>query len=114
MTNSSESLFKYDDGLGHADFINKTFVPKFLDQADPEVVANATTFCKNNTQCIFDLVFTDNRELAAETTATEDQAAENEASAGNDGFKVFQIRPNILHRQFIPPLTLVNFKCLIN
>ena len=82
MTDESESLFKYDDGLGHADFINKTFVPQFLDQADKEVVANATTFCKNNTQCIYDLVFTDNRQLAEQTTNTDASAAKTKDSAG--------------------------------
>lgn len=82
MTNASETLFKYDDGVSHADFSFKNFTPKFLDQADKEVVDNATTFCKGNLQCVFDLVFTDNKELAADTTATDDRAAENTANAG--------------------------------
>jgi len=91
MTDESESLFKYDDGLGHADFSNNTFVPKFLDEVDKEVVANATTVCKNNTQCIFDLVFTDNRELAEATIDTVHSNAETQNNTGIVNLEVYFI-----------------------
>lgn len=77
MTLPGESLFRYDDGKGHEEF-----EPLFLEDADPDLVANATAFCNNNTECIFDLVFTGNRELASGTSSAEKEAADNEATTG--------------------------------
>lgn len=82
MTSPEESLFRYDDGKGHADFNHEEFEPLFLEDADPDLVANATAFCNNNTECIFDLVFTGNRELASGTSSAEEEAATNEAKTG--------------------------------
>lgn len=84
-------MFKYDDGMGHVNFSFPNFTPKFLDEADKDVVANATKTCKNNTQCIFDLVFTGNEELAQQTTDTEDKSLENKRSAGSVHYNVVQL-----------------------
>ena len=82
MTTAQESSFKYDNGKSHADYSFPDFVPYFLDEANQTLVAEATVFCgEGNNQCIFDLVFTGNKELAVATTATENQAAENSADA---------------------------------
>ncbi|XP_053372780.1 uncharacterized protein LOC123559692 [Mercenaria mercenaria] len=84
LTSSVESIFKYDNGKSHSAYSFPDFVPKFLDEANETLVAEATSLCgEGNNQCIFDYVFTGNAELAAATTATESQAAENTADAAN-------------------------------
>jgi hypothetical protein len=77
MTLANESLFKYNDGISHSDFSFPDFVPKFLDEANETVVAEAKEMCgEENNQCIFDYVFTGNKELALETNTTETRAEE--------------------------------------
>ena len=55
---------------------NKDFVPKFLDETDPALVAEAEAKCNgsSNLPCIFDYVYTRNAELAQQTQQTEQQA----------------------------------------
>ena len=75
MTSADESLFKYDNQLSHSNFSFPNFVPKFLDEANETLVAEAKQLCgDDNNQCIFDYVFTGNKELALETNTTEAQA----------------------------------------
>jgi hypothetical protein len=83
LTSAAQSIFKYDNGKSHSDYSFPTFVPKFLDEANETLVAEATSLCgEGKNQCIFDYVFTGNSDLALATTATEDQASENNADAG--------------------------------
>lgn len=82
MTTATESLFYYGNGLGHADYSFPDFVPKFIDEANETLVANATDFCgEGNNQCIYDFVITGNRELALATNITEAEAVETKATA---------------------------------
>ncbi|KAL4229260.1 Mucin-4 [Mactra antiquata] len=84
MTTSDESIFKYNSGETHADYSFPNYVPSFLDEVNQTVIDEATSFCgTGNNQCIFDYVFTGNTELAADTTATQTQADENDAQASN-------------------------------
>ena len=77
MTLADESIFVYRKGLNHANFSHPEFTPKFLDEADPKLVENATVTCgETNLECIFDLVFTRNDKLAKETQYTSVQHAE--------------------------------------
>lgn len=86
MTSADESIFRYDDGFSHANFSFPDFVPTFIDEADPALVEEAEGLCNNNTQCVFDYVVTGNRDLAAETAAT-DQAAATTAEEISKSFK---------------------------
>lgn len=77
MTTREQSIFEYPTGRSHADFNFPNFVPKFLDEADKEVVSNATQICgKENLECIFDLVFTGSEEIAEETKQANIQHTE--------------------------------------
>ncbi|XP_053372974.1 uncharacterized protein LOC123561094 [Mercenaria mercenaria] len=85
ITSANESNFKYDNGKSHADYNFPDFVPKFLDEANQTIVDEAKSVCgEGNNQCIFDMVFTGNKELAQTTTLTEAEAAEISAEASNE------------------------------
>ncbi|XP_053372966.1 uncharacterized protein LOC123561091 [Mercenaria mercenaria] len=85
ITSVNESNFRYDNGKSHADFNFPDFVPKFLDEANQTIVDEAKSVCgEGNNQCIFDFVFTGNKELAQTTTLTEAEAAEISAEASNE------------------------------
>ncbi|KAL3857455.1 hypothetical protein ACJMK2_012125 [Sinanodonta woodiana] len=83
-TSENESIFRYPTGKGHADFSDPTFIPQFLDEADPEIVANATEICgEENQECIFDLVFTENNDIAQETLQIEIKASQDQIKMDN-------------------------------
>ncbi|KAK3595092.1 hypothetical protein CHS0354_043192 [Potamilus streckersoni] len=66
------SVFRYPTGKNHTDFQHTDFVPKFLDEADPVKVVGAEQKCgKDNHECIFDLVFTENEAVANNTRSVE-------------------------------------------
>ena len=68
----------YHNGRSYQYYVedNKDFVPKFLDEADPAVLAEAEGHCNGSTNlpCLFDFVYTRNAELASQTLETEQQA----------------------------------------
>ncbi|XP_053387247.1 uncharacterized protein LOC123541978 [Mercenaria mercenaria] len=74
--NPNNSAFVYDDGKSHFDFQNETYVPRFLDEADPELIAKAEKICdgSNNTECVFDYVFTEKPDIAEETKKVKGQS----------------------------------------
>ncbi|XP_053386930.1 uncharacterized protein LOC123542087 [Mercenaria mercenaria] len=74
--NPNNSAFVYDDGGSHFDFHNDSYVPRFLDEADPELRAKAIEVCNGpeNTECVFDYVFTENPDVAEKTKQVKGQA----------------------------------------
>jgi len=70
ITSADESIFKYDDGLSHADFSHQQFVPIYLDEIDPAQRQEARSLCGDNTQCVYDFVVTGNRDVANQTLQT--------------------------------------------
>ncbi|XP_052806502.1 mucin-4-like [Mya arenaria] len=83
MTTEAESIFKYDEGITHNDFSHPEFTPQFLEEANQTMVQEANTTCNGNIQCIFDFVFTGDRQLALQTGSTEELADEAIADASN-------------------------------
>ena len=65
-----EPLFYYAPGKSPADYNNKSFVPVFLDDFDPNEVATAEKTCSGDQACVFDLLLTKNEELALNSGAT--------------------------------------------
>ncbi|WAR06378.1 FBN1-like protein [Mya arenaria] len=84
MTTETESIFKYDEGITHSDFSHPEFTPQFLEKANQTMVQEANTTCNGNIQCMFDFVFTGDRQLALQTGSTEELADEAIADARND------------------------------
>ncbi|KAL3837657.1 hypothetical protein ACJMK2_023003, partial [Sinanodonta woodiana] len=82
--NAMKSVFIYPLGKNHSDFHNRTFVPKFLDEANVEKVTNAKKICgEDNQECIFDLVFTENEAVANNTRRLEAEASTGRAEIAN-------------------------------
>ena len=81
VTTAAESQFQYQTGQVHGDFIFN-FVPKFLEDANATLVAEANVTCNGAIQCIFDLVFTNDAALALETGSSQIQAAVKVEEAG--------------------------------
>ncbi|XP_052794532.1 uncharacterized protein LOC128227759 isoform X2 [Mya arenaria] len=80
----NNSAFFYQDQTSHNDFQNASFVPRFLDEADPKLVHNASIFCQgmDDIACLFDYVFTENADIAEATrqTAIETEVTMTEIS----------------------------------
>ncbi|XP_052253079.1 fibrillin-1-like [Dreissena polymorpha] len=83
MTTAQESIFKYADGYTHANFIQENFTPKFLEEANATLRAEAEQKCNANLQCVFDFIFTGNEQLARETERTEELAVRANEAASN-------------------------------
>jgi hypothetical protein len=68
--NANDSAFFYEDGKSHLDFHNDSYIPRFLDEADPNKILEAEKACNGsqNIECIFDLVFTEKIEIANQTS----------------------------------------------
>ena len=85
-TQESETLFEYFNGRSYQYFVadNADFTPKFLDEANQILVAEAKTVCNGITDlpCIFDYVFTQNQEVAENTAGTQTQAKNNDLEVG--------------------------------
>ena len=84
-TQESETLFDYFNGRSYQYFVtdNADFTPKFLDEANQTLVAEAETFCNGtDLPCIFDFVFTQNPEVAENTAGTQTQAKNNDLEVG--------------------------------
>ncbi|WAR05736.1 FBN1-like protein [Mya arenaria] len=97
MTTEAESIFKYDEGITHNDFSHPEFTPQFLEEANQTMVQEANTTCNGNIQCIFDFVFTGDRQLALQTGSTEELADEAIADAINgedDGTITYEFADN--------------------
>ena len=76
----------FRNGKTYADFVTKNadFVPKFLDEANQTLVAEAEVVCNGtqNQQCIFDYVFTLNAAVAQTTQNTQETAQANTEELG--------------------------------
>ena len=85
-TYANESIFVYRNGRSHQYYVtdNADFVPKFLDETDPALIAEAESQCNgsSNLPCIFDYVYTRNGELARATQQTEQQAQATQGDLG--------------------------------
>ncbi|XP_053387796.1 mucin-like protein [Mercenaria mercenaria] len=79
--NPNNSAFVYDVGKSHVDFHNETYVPRFLDEADPQLIAKGEKICEgsNNTECVFDYVFTEKPDIAEETKKIKGQSDADKA-----------------------------------
>lgn len=83
ITTADESIFRYDNGKGHADYNNAEFVPKFYDEFTTEQIADSSVVCRDGKkECIYDFVITQNRELASATSAVLEEAAKIQAVIG--------------------------------
>ncbi|KAK3100523.1 hypothetical protein FSP39_021282 [Pinctada imbricata] len=81
-----ESLFNYTPGMSAADFQHPNFEPLFVDEVDPEKVANATTQCGGasaSQACIFDLLATGDQALADASGQSEEQGDSEQTIASN-------------------------------
>ena len=95
ITTAQESIFKYGDGFTHANFIQANFTPKFLEEANATLRAEAEKKCSGNLQCVFDLVFTGNEQLAKETGSTEEKAVLTNEAASTYYFRMKILFDNI-------------------
>jgi disulfide oxidoreductase YuzD len=64
-----KSVFVYEDGKSHEDYQNNSFTPRFLDEVDADKRTQAEQYCNGtkNIECVFDFVFTENKEVANAT-----------------------------------------------
>ena len=101
-TREAESLFLYHNGQSFKDFVtdNAAFVPKFLDEANQTLVAEAGVECGglDKQECVFDYVFTLNADVARDTQGTQDQSAANDLEISKPFSILDQITPP---RQFV-------------
>ncbi|XP_053395370.1 mucin-like protein [Mercenaria mercenaria] len=69
LIDDKTSVFKYFEETTAVDYRNKSYVPKFLDSADPAKFDEAARICggEQNNQCIFDYVFTNDEKVAEDT-----------------------------------------------
>lgn len=62
MTTANTSIFTYEEGFQHADFVDFDYEPKFISDGitfdDAELQLAASQLCQNNTQCMFDIATT--------------------------------------------------------
>ncbi|KAL3868276.1 hypothetical protein ACJMK2_041103, partial [Sinanodonta woodiana] len=84
MIDPVQSAFIYPLGKSNKDFGHAEFTPKFIDEVDPVKIQKAKLDCGNDTECIFDYVFTDSREVAIETKRIGAEATFVEAQIGNE------------------------------
>jgi hypothetical protein len=66
----------YENGKSHEDFQNNSFTPRFLDEIDVNQLAQAEQDCNGaeNIECVFDLVFTENKDVANATRILKTEA----------------------------------------
>ncbi|XP_053395361.1 uncharacterized protein LOC123523940 isoform X4 [Mercenaria mercenaria] len=69
LIDDKTSVFKYFEETTPVYYRNASYVPKFLDSADPAKLDEAKRICggEQNNQCIFDYVFTDDEKVAEDT-----------------------------------------------
>ncbi|XP_053376387.1 uncharacterized protein LOC123533517 isoform X2 [Mercenaria mercenaria] len=74
--NPDNSAFIYDEGKSHSNYHNNSYVPRFLDEADPVKRAEAEKSCNgsHNIECVFDFVFTEKKEIADQTNIIRAQS----------------------------------------
>ena len=76
----------YHNGQSFKDFVtdNAAFLPKFLDEANQTLVAQAGEVCGglDKQECVFDYVFTLNAEVARDTQSAQSQSAANDLEIG--------------------------------
>ncbi|XP_052777913.1 mucin-like protein [Mya arenaria] len=91
--NNNASAFFYPDGKSHEDYHNKTYIPKFLDEADNARVKDAEKVCggSQNLECIFDYVFTELKEVGEMTNAIKGFVAKNKQNRSSTA-----VNPHIL------------------
>ncbi|KAL4236418.1 hypothetical protein ACF0H5_004803 [Mactra antiquata] len=72
-TDPFNSVFNYPVGKTHSDYNFPDYRPKFLMNANPIVVTEAYRTCdgSENTQCVFDFVFTEDNDVALDTQFVE-------------------------------------------
>lgn len=78
------SAFIYEDGKSHEDFHNESYVPRFLDEVDPEKRTEAERVCNGsqNIECVFDFVFTEKPEVAEDSNKIRQQADSTQEELG--------------------------------
>ena len=85
-TLESESLFTYQNGKTHKDYVtdHDGFVPKFLDEVEQGLMDSAVKFCNGteDRQCLVDYIFTGSQAVAQGTQDVQIQAKETEAVLG--------------------------------
>ncbi|XP_060570647.1 fibrillin-2-like isoform X2 [Ruditapes philippinarum] len=85
-----KSVFVYEDGKSHEDYQNNSFTPRFLDEVDVDKRAQAEQDCNGaeNIECVFDLVFTENKEVANATRILKTEADQ-------DRHEINEIQPTL-------------------
>ncbi|KAH3701383.1 hypothetical protein DPMN_076368 [Dreissena polymorpha] len=101
MTTAQESIFKYADGYTHANFVQENFTPKFPEEANATLRAEAEQKCNKNLQCVFDFIFTGNEQLARETERTEELAVRANEAASTFNCKMKMIIWRYLTKRYI-------------
>ncbi|KAK3103621.1 hypothetical protein FSP39_020595 [Pinctada imbricata] len=83
----SDSLFTYPPGKSAGDYVDTAFEPLFVDEVDPQTLANATAQCGGasvaSQACIFDFLATNDTALAQESGQTDTQGNAQIASLSN-------------------------------
>ena len=86
----NESIFSYYPGKSANDYTYPEFEPLFMDEVDPEVLANATTECGGasaSQACIFDFIATGDKLLAEQSGQTDANSNQTSAVLGNWSFR---------------------------
>ncbi|KAL3836533.1 hypothetical protein ACJMK2_021957, partial [Sinanodonta woodiana] len=79
----SESVFKYPNEKGHADFHHGNFTPKYLVEATESQLREASLKCGNNTACVYDLIMTNSVLVAEHTKEVAEQALKEKEETAN-------------------------------
>ena len=85
IVNSSEfSVFDYGLGLFFDDYRNLSFQPNYLDEVSQEIRQAAEVECggAENIGCVFDLIFTNNSEIADNTKGEINDQKKTQAVLG--------------------------------
>ena len=78
-TNTTSSIFFYENGFSNEYYQNTSFIPVFLDAFNSSDVVDAERICGlNNAGCVYDYLALDRDEAVANNTRNIQQAAEEE------------------------------------
>ncbi|KAH9505488.1 hypothetical protein Btru_057442, partial [Bulinus truncatus] len=84
MVNSTNSVFRYQQGENTETFQHPEFEPFYMDEADPSTLAKAKEFCGvSNAACIYGYLVTGDKTFASETKVAVEKMDESIISLAN-------------------------------